>query len=305
MTPRTPRTRAKKRRGGLLEKEKDPGSTPECALEARAARLVWERTSETGDGPAETRSEERVDARGLVLTYVDAGWTRPRPRATVSRMWKRRGTGRVPARVRARTKGRKKKKKKTSVKTSSRWLVRSAASRVVSGSRFSGNAAAAAASVAPARTVTCDGARCLWDPDAHFALLRVRAAWAQLAEQRWRSVSETFRNRTDVNAEALSPDRDFQNARDAEDGRRIGSNRDWRRLGRRRGRARGRRRVERGRRVVRSGRAERVWRFRNISGKFDRKRGFFTTRSGDRRIRTFAFRRRGRRRGRRERRKVR
>jgi hypothetical protein len=37
--------------------------------------------------------------------------------------------------------------------------------------------------------VTCDGVRCFWDPDAHFALLRVRAAWAQLAEQRRRNVS--------------------------------------------------------------------------------------------------------------------
>jgi hypothetical protein len=29
------------------------------------------------------------------------------------------------------------------------------------------------------RTITCGGARCRWDPDAHFALPRVRAAWAE------------------------------------------------------------------------------------------------------------------------------
>ena len=40
-----------------------------------------------------------------------------------------------------------------------------------------------AASVAPARTVTCDGARCLWDPDAGFAVVRARLR-AQEAEQR-------------------------------------------------------------------------------------------------------------------------
>ena len=38
-------------------------------------------------------------------------------------------------------------------------------------------------------SVTCEGARCCWDPDAHFAILRVREAWAQLAERRRRGVS--------------------------------------------------------------------------------------------------------------------
>jgi hypothetical protein len=94
---------------------------------------------------------------------------------------------------------------------------RSAASRVVSGSRFSGNAAAAAASVAPARTVTCDGARCLWDPDAHFALLRVRAAWAQLAEQRRRSVSGDVPKSNGCEREDVVAGSRFSgNARDAE-----------------------------------------------------------------------------------------
>ena len=69
---------------------------------------------------------------------------------------------------------------------------RAASARFVSGWRFSGNADAAAAGVAPARTVTCDGARCRWDPDAHFALLRVRAAWARMAEQRARRAQRRY-----------------------------------------------------------------------------------------------------------------
>ena len=61
---------------------------------------------------------------------------------------------------------------------------------MVSVSRFSGDDSVAAAEVVPTESsVTCDGARCRWDPDAHFAILRVREAWAQLAERRRRGVS--------------------------------------------------------------------------------------------------------------------
>ena len=120
--PEDPEDAREEAGGSLLEKEKDPGSTPECALEARAARLVWERTSETGDGPAETRSEERVDARGLVLTYVDAMDPTTPPCggfADVETAGDRSRSGAGSSADEGTEK--EKKKKKTSVKTSSRW----------------------------------------------------------------------------------------------------------------------------------------------------------------------------------------
>jgi len=202
---------AREEAGGILLK-KDPGWTrKECALEARAARLAWERTSaekKPGDGFAEndeTRLEERVDARGLALTYVDAmDPTTPHcdgfaDEETAGDRFGVRSAGSsadegTREEKTSETSDVSREEKEHSPTKKNKNVValataRSAASRVVAGWRFSGNAAAAAASVAPTRTVTCDGARCFWDPDAHFAILRVREAWAQLAEQRRRNVS--------------------------------------------------------------------------------------------------------------------
>ena len=59
------------------------------------------------------------------------------------------------------------------------------------------------------RTITCGGARCRWDQDAHFALPRVRAAWAQLAEWRRRGVS----GNVPENLNAIGEDRHFPETR--------------------------------------------------------------------------------------------
>ena len=183
-------------RGGVVN---DAGPR---ALVASARRLVAERHegSRAADAGETARrggdSETRVDARGLVLTYADAAEDRSSGRAGSSPDG---GAGSAePATLADDADDRGSEGETTETNEARRRrggdenvvslaTARSASARLVVGSRFPGNSAAeAAAGVTPAQRVTCDGARCRWDPDAHFALLRVRAAWAQMAERRAR-----------------------------------------------------------------------------------------------------------------------
>jgi hypothetical protein len=180
------------------EKENENAEKVPCALELVAPRLVFETRKSLGEARvenaacADSRIEKRVDAFGAFLTYVDAmdpqtpqceGFAdvetpldAPRGVAGSS------ADGGTDERD-----GSPHREGEARVAVAS---FRSASVALVSVSRFSGDDSVAAAEVVPTESsVTCDGARCRWDPDAHFAILRVREAWAQLAERRRRGVS--------------------------------------------------------------------------------------------------------------------
>ena len=235
--PSSPRTAedAREEAGGSLSRRRRIRVQPDATVEPpprRRARRVgarserWARMDRRERFAAKNAPTREEHGAGVVDSRCDL---RPRPCATVSRTWKRRGVASVGAGSAATAGTEVKRKDERFAKTSPRWrhgAVSGVARRIwIAILRKRGGGA----SVAPARTVTCDGARCLWDPDAPSRA--ARRALGRSWPSRGGGAAETFRNRCGGGGDGGRRIAIFQKrARDAETDVANRLDRDWRRL---------------------------------------------------------------------------